>query len=203
MNVTQFHLTPAIYARANYLKTEIQHALTYAKKHLNKTQEIVDFFGPISDAAAAGTLLPLVLKPQRYMRANDLRSEVKQALNFCKAQLNKRTVLSDFFTEVYTAFSALVEEPVEPLTITLTTLPNATEGGSYNSGSFAVTGGVPPYSYSLNSGSLPSNLSVSGSGFIFGDLDPATAGTYNFVIQVTDDADGVDTQAYELVVEAA
>ncbi len=48
------------------------------------------------------------------------------------------------------------------LSITTTTLPNGAEGQSYST-ILAATGGVPPYRWSITSGSLPTGLSLNGS----------------------------------------
>jgi len=70
-----------------------------------------------------------------------------------------------------------------PLAITTTSLPGATVGTAY-SVSLAASGGTPPYSWSLTSGSLPPGLSLSSSGVISGT--PTTSGNTSFGVTVTD-----------------
>ncbi len=70
-----------------------------------------------------------------------------------------------------------------PLSVTTTTLPGATVGTSY-SAELSATGGTPPYSWVVTSGSLPAGLTLSGSGTITGT--PTTQGTANLSVQVTD-----------------
>src|SRR5579862_7625163 len=72
-----------------------------------------------------------------------------------------------------------------PLTITTTTLPNGVQGQAYPSTQLTATGGVPPYTWSLLSGSLPNGLTLNPSGTITGT--PTTPGVDNtFTVQVAD-----------------
>jgi hypothetical protein len=69
------------------------------------------------------------------------------------------------------------------LTITTTALPAGTVGVGY-SATLTATGGTPPYTWSLVSGSLPAGLSLTpNSGAISGT--PTAAGTSSFTVQVT------------------
>lgn len=77
---------------------------------------------------------------------------------------------------------------VGPLDIMTTSLPNAAVGEFYTT-TLTATGGLPPYTWSVSSGSLPPGLSLSSSGVISGT--PTTAGTFNFTIQVTDSSMGM------------
>ena len=69
--------------------------------------------------------------------------------------------------------------------ISPTTLPDATNGISYNV-VLSAAGGQSPYAWGLASGSpaLPANLTLSPAGVISGT--PAESGTFDFVIQMTD-----------------
>jgi hypothetical protein len=70
------------------------------------------------------------------------------------------------------------------LTLSIATLPQGVVGSSY-SGTFSVTGGTSPYTWSVVSGQLPQGLSVAAAtGVISGT--PTTAGNYSFAIKVTD-----------------
>lgn len=71
------------------------------------------------------------------------------------------------------------------MTITTTTLPSGLVGADYNQ-SLAASNGILPLTWSLapGSGPLPDGLSLSSSGVISGQ--PTTAGTFNFIVQVTD-----------------
>ena len=70
------------------------------------------------------------------------------------------------------------------LSITTTSLPNATVGAAYNA-SLQASGGTSPYTWTVASGStLPGWLTLSGSGNLTGI--PTAAGTANFSLTVTD-----------------
>lgn len=78
-------------------------------------------------------------------------------------------------------------------------IPSLTTGGptasgqvnvAYNS-ALTATGGVPPYSYSISAGSLPSGLNLNGgTGAITGT--PTTAGVFNFTGRVFDSSAPTD-----------
>ncbi len=80
-----------------------------------------------------------------------------------------------------------------PLKITTTSLPNGDVGVAY-SATLSATGGTPPYSWSVASGSLPPGLSLSASGTISGT--PTATGSYTFTIRVTDSVGDTASQAY-------
>jgi len=69
-----------------------------------------------------------------------------------------------------------------PLTISTTSLPQATQGSEY-SAALSASGGTPPYSWT-NTGSLPPGLSLTSTGSISGT--PTSTGSYSFAIQVSD-----------------
>lgn len=72
---------------------------------------------------------------------------------------------------------------------TFSVLPSATVTAPYLA-SFAAAGGIPPYAWSMASGSsLPTGLTLSSAGTITGTLDASVVtGSYPFTIQVTDSA---------------
>ena len=73
--------------------------------------------------------------------------------------------------------------------VTTTSLATATQTQTGYSQTLAATGGVTPYTWSLNSGSLPSGLAISSGGVISGTVG-AGATTQTFTVKVTD-ANGV------------
>ena len=71
----------------------------------------------------------------------------------------------------------------QPLAITTTSLTSGSVGVPYT-GSLVASGGVPPYTWAITSGSLPAGLSLSTSGFITGT--PTNLETQTFTVQVSD-----------------
>ncbi len=91
-----------------------------------------------------------------------------------------------------------------PITFTTTALAYAKEGVSYSAFIY-VSGGTPPYSYSLTSGTLPSGLTLNPViGVISGTPSNGSTGTYNIIITVTDSSIPhlSAQQAYSLIVQA-
>ena len=76
------------------------------------------------------------------------------------------------------------------LAISCNNPPNGLLGIPY-SHFLTATGGFPPYSFSLSSGSLPPGLTLTPSGLISGT--PTADGTYTFVAEVTDSASNTAT----------
>jgi hypothetical protein len=70
-----------------------------------------------------------------------------------------------------------------PLTITTDSLPGAIVGTPYSQ-TLSATGGTAPYTWSRQSGSLPSGMTLSSDGIISGT--PAGTGTFSFAARVAD-----------------
>ena len=88
-----------------------------------------------------------------------------------------------------------------PLALSTTTLPAGTVGSNYNQ-ALAATGGTPPYTWSIISGSLPAGLSLNAAtGVISGT--PTTVGTSNFSVQVRDNVGTTTSKALTLTITAA
>ena len=75
------------------------------------------------------------------------------------------------------------------LAITTTSLATAVENAPY-SATLGASGGTPPYTWSILSGTLPSGITLSSTGVLSGT--PASLGTFDFTVQVLDSA---NTQA--------
>jgi len=70
-----------------------------------------------------------------------------------------------------------------PLAITTTALPNGSLNAIYTA-TLAASGGVTPYTWSIDSGALPTGLSLAGSTGVLSGTPTAT-GTFNFTARVT------------------
>src|SRR5664279_1998405 len=82
-----------------------------------------------------------------------------------------------------TAAFTITIDPTPPLQVTTSSLLPGTQGVYYTS-PLAATGGVPPYSWSLTTGSLPAGLTLSGTGVIAGT--PIASGSVPITVQATD-----------------
>ena len=91
---------------------------------------------------------------------------------------------ADVVVDAFGYFSP-ISTPATALTITTSSLPGATVGTAY-SATVAASGGTPPYTWALTSGSLPAGLSLSSTGVIAGT--PTTSGSTTFGVRVTDSA---------------
>ncbi len=92
---------------------------------------------------------------------------------------------------------AAASQPV----ITTSSLPGAVQGTAY-SYTLAASGGAPPYTWSIVSGSLPAGLTLAAAtGVISGT--PASSGTSSFTVQVTDAASHTATKALSIAVTAS
>jgi len=97
----------------------------------------------------------------------------------------------------------LVNEATSSLSIDSSTLAGGTVGSAY-SDSVIVSGGLPSYTWSLNTGStpLPPGLTLQGTtGVISGT--PTTAGTYTPTIKVVDSASGSVTKPISITIANA
>jgi len=78
------------------------------------------------------------------------------------------------------ALSLLIQGP---LSITTTSLANATSGTAY-SATLTASGGQSPYKWSLASGTLPTGLTLSSAGVLSGT--PSQSGTFSFAVSAAD-----------------
>jgi hypothetical protein len=84
------------------------------------------------------------------------------------------------------------------LSINTSLLPNGTVGAAYSQ-TLVVTGGTPPYIWSLSSGTLPAGLSLSSSGAISGT--PTTAGgPTSAIFRVTDSVSAIVTKSLSITI---
>ena len=78
-------------------------------------------------------------------------------------------------------------------------LPSGSTGTAYSQ-TLAATGGVPPYTWSIISGALPSGLTLSSAGVIAGT--PTVIGNYAFAAQAQDSSSATASQSFSLTVTA-
>ena len=71
-----------------------------------------------------------------------------------------------------------------PLAVTTTSLPGTSLNVAYPATTLQASGGVPPYSWSVLSGSLPPGLTLASNGAISGTA--TQSGNFAFIVQVTD-----------------
>ncbi|MFD1295586.1 putative Ig domain-containing protein [Lysobacter gummosus] len=89
---------------------------------------------------------------------------------------------------------------IEPPTIVVNpaTIPGATVAVAYSQ-TFTGSGGTAPYTFAISAGALPAGLALNTT---TGDLTgtPTAAGTFNFTVRATDNANFSGTRAYTLAV---
>ncbi|WP_260735086.1 beta strand repeat-containing protein [Tunturiibacter lichenicola] len=104
------------------------------------------------------------------------------------ANLTVKATDSSTVVETTTGPVSLTVLPA-PLSLTLSSLPNATVGAPYTA-TIGVAGGTPPYSCLITVGLLPAGLSISGC-VVSGT--PTVAGTVNLTVKATDSSSIVET----------
>jgi hypothetical protein len=84
--------------------------------------------------------------------------------------------------------------------VTTSSLGPGFVGQTYSAG-LTASGGSPPYSWSIASGSLPAGLTLSTAGSITGT--PTAVGTSNFTVKVTDSASQTGTKLLSITISLA
>lgn len=90
-----------------------------------------------------------------------------------------------------------VPPPVTGISVSPTTLPSSGVGLTYSQ-QLTASNGTGTYTWSVISGSLPPNVTLSPNGLLSGPL--TTGGTYNFIVQVNDSGGASKTQSYTIIV---
>ncbi|MBI3469927.1 MAG: putative Ig domain-containing protein [Candidatus Solibacter usitatus] len=93
---------------------------------------------------------------------------------------------------------------VAALALSPTTLPNGSVGTSYSQ-PVTGSGGIPPYTLRLSSGSLPTGVSLQTTQTPTTTAysltgNPTAAGTFNFTLQLTDSAGNTSSTAYAITI---
>ena len=87
---------------------------------------------------------------------------------------------------------------ITPLSITTTSpLPAGTQLSSYST-TIAATGGTSPYTFFINTGTLPTGLTLDSSGLLSGT--PQSAGTSTFSVKVKDSGGSQATKSFSLTI---
>ena len=84
------------------------------------------------------------------------------------------------------------------ITLSPSLLPSGLVGTTYPSTTFSASGGTPSYTYSIISGALPTGLSLSAAGTLFGM--PTVAGSYSFSVQVRDLVSNTNAFGYTIAI---
>jgi hypothetical protein len=85
------------------------------------------------------------------------------------------------------------------LTVTTSSLANGTVGVAY-AGSVSASGGTPPYTWALESGSLPGGVTLAAAGTLSGT--PSAAGTFTFSVRVTDAVNAIASKGLSITIAA-
>jgi len=99
---------------------------------------------------------------------------------------------------LYAVWAETTTPTPEAPTITTTSLPNSTVGKTYNA-TLAATG-TAPITWGIDSGSLPTGLTLSTDGVISGT--PTTTGTANFTVKAVNSV-GEATKALSITVKSS
>ena len=95
----------------------------------------------------------------------------------------KIAATGNIFFDISNANFTIVNFTCPTITIDPSTLPDGEVAQAYNQ-TLTASGGTAPYTYTVTTGSLPSNLTLSPSGVISGT--PDTPGTSNFTATAVD-----------------
>jgi hypothetical protein len=93
---------------------------------------------------------------------------------------------------------SITVNPEVPLSVTTTSLPDASQNQSY-SALLGATGGATPYSWSITAGALPAGLTMNSYGLISGV--PTAWGTFTFTVQATDQSSPAQTASAQVTLD--
>lgn len=101
-------------------------------------------------------------------------------------------------TVKYIDIDQLREQICNAFKIVTDTLPIGKEEVSYASTTLEATDGTPAYTWALSSGALPTGLSMSTAGVIFGT--PSVDGSFNFTVTVTDAESRTSSKSFAITI---
>jgi hypothetical protein len=114
------------------------------------------------------------------------------------SQTNATVTATSVADATKSASAAVTINPVaQALQITTGALPQGQQGSVY-SAVFNATGGTSPYSWSISAGTAPPGTSMNANGDFGGT--PASTGTFNFTVTVTDATDKTATGNFSVAV---
>ena len=156
----------------------------------NRTVTATGGTTPYAWSVTAGSLAPLTL---------DSTTGVISGTPTTAGTLNFTVQVKDANAKTATQALSIVVSPAPPMVMT-TSLPGGTINTAYTQTTLAASGGTPPYTWSVSTGSLPPGISVSAAGVVSGM--PTVVGTFDFTIQVKDASGAAATQALSIAVVA-
>lgn len=109
------------------------------------------------------------------------------------------TVLTGAGAPFTVANNYTLNVPAPTITVNPATLPNPVAGAAYGQ-SITVTGGVSPYTVAVTAGALPSGLTLTSAGALFGTS--FQVGTFNFTVTGTDANGQTGSRAYTVTIAA-
>ncbi len=150
-------------------------------KPFSQTITVTTGVPPLVYTITAGALPPGVTMTQDGVRTAILSGTPTAAGTF-PFTLTVTDPAGNYFSKVY---------HFEVMGISPATLPQASAGLAYSQ-ALAVVGGVPPYTFILELGTLPAGLTLSDAGVISGT--PTETGTFNVTVSVSDSGTAFCTQ---------
>ena len=109
------------------------------------------------------------------------------------------TVLTGAGAPFSVANNYTLNVPAPTITVNPATLPNPVAGTAYGQ-TITVTGGVSPYTVAVTAGALPSGLTLTSAGALFGTS--FQVGTFNFTVTGTDANGQTGARAYTVTIAA-
>jgi hypothetical protein len=106
--------------------------------------------------------------------------------------------VTDNATNTTTKQFSILISALNPSITTTSPLPTGAVGAAYTTVTLDATGGAPPYTWSVVSGSVPAGLSMSAAGVITGT--PTTPVVGSFTVRATDTAAHTNDKAFALTV---
>jgi hypothetical protein len=126
---------------------------------------------------------------------------IEEDLTNCVAMIVDPRVVRRTLSRVDVSMTVRVLRAVVPLAIAGTPVLTATHDVAYAGFQVAASGGVPGYSYSIHSGTLPAGLSLNADTGVVSGTPTGAGVSAGIVIRVTDDAGShVDLDPFTLTV---